>query len=694
MSKRRTAVALGVGLVVLGLAAGVYTQLDLDEDGLDAIAEWRTGTSAWSPDTDADGLPDGFEQERGIDPRLQDTDLDDLPDRSELLEGTNPRVPDSDADGLDDGRERSLETNPRSSDTDRDEVADGVEQRIGTNPTAWDTDDDGVDDGTELLRGASPWIRDTDTDGLDDLTEARAGPADCDGDGIDRIAEGDDDADDLLDAGEQPDWVCDADVDGDGILDGREGARACVPAPDCDADGLEDPDELDTAFDRLDPDTYDTGLLDGVTYVFQEAGQPPSTDDDQDGIPDAWERSEGLLEWEHFDPEPGRRDLLVEFVRVEDPDSSRFGPGSMEASYERVARFFETSGDVSMSWIETTVGLEEVRRPPLIPSAEASYYRHVLRRAEASANPYVTTVVLNPQHDQSQVTHQGVAPIRSMLAAVDYGAHTTVTFRADGNTLTMSPIVESLIVAERSDLIGGRGITGGGRLSDGDMYLETASSQITWTPFWFARPPTQRFDDGRTLAYERASLVLDEAELADTIAHELGHTLGLCHTNLASCQANLSIEDRVPVGASTMDERRSSPDLAFLDSEWAHLRDYLTCPPHRPIGLIAEGANRSARIDAKYAITLENVLNVNTRECQDLSPIPGNLQPTRDPNTYRAPYDFERGDLDEPATLYHAPPEDQVPPTPTGGAGSTLLYAAASIVLSVAASTSVALVRS
>lgn len=516
-----------------------------------------------------------------------------------------------------------------------------------------------------------------------------ANASDCDMDGYAAIADADDDGDELRDADEDPAWRCRPDADGDGIRDGEERARVCVQLTDCDVDGLPDADEEATAFDRLNPDTYDVGLLDGVTHAFQQAGQNASRDADGDGIPDHWEASDGLISWRSFDPEPGRKDLLVEFVRVEGPDSARYGPGSMQPAYQQVASFFAEQGNVTVDWTQTRVRLDEERRPPLIPSSLDGYYGEVLRRAGASANPYVTTVVMNPQHDQSNVQHQGVAPIRGMLAAVDYGAHTQARFTHPNGTITISPYVESLVAADRLDRLERSGITGGGVTQDGRMQLAGEGWRLTWGPLWFAQPPVHRFDDGRERAYERGSVEVDQRELADTIAHELGHTLGLCHTNLPDCQAHLSLADRDEAGVSTMDPRRSGPELAFLDSEWTRLRGYLACPPQRSIAMLADGADSEALIDAKYEITVDNVLDVGSRECQERDPIEPDLDPEPDPRHWEPNYTVTGGAIEDEPTTYtadiHASPD-----TSPGGAGLTLAYAAGSLVASLAAAAGVA----
>lgn len=684
-------VGVGVSLAVLLISAGVWSQVDLDGDGLDGAEELSLGTDPLRADTDGDRLPDGFEQARGLDPFHPDTDRDTLDDRPELHEGTDPRHEDTDRDGLNDRLELALNTSAVVSDTDGDRLPDGLESDLGTDPTRADSEGDGVDDSVELLVGAGPWIHDTDQDGLSDRAEVDAGARDCNGDGVTEVAQTDDDADHRPDADEPPEHRCTADVDGDGILDGEERNVACIERPDCDEDGLGDGTEEGTEFDRLDPDTFDVGLLDGVSWAFKQRGQPPSQDADADGIPDAWERTTGLIDWGPFDPQPGRRDLLVEFVRVEGPDSSRLGPGPLTPAYEDVEAFFEREGGITLGWTSSRVLLEEEVRPPLIPSNRASYYRDVLARADHAANPYVTTVVMNPQHNMSEIAHLGVAPIRGMLAAVDYGAHSKVEFRVGNQTFTLSPMLESLVVAGRDDILSRSGFTDSGRTERGDLFVETPDWRMTWGPFWFSHSPTFTFEDGSTVRAARGSASVDHQELADTIAHELGHTLGLCHTDLPSCQANLSQADREQSGVSTMDQRRRGPTLAFLASEWGQVRTYLTCPPQRPIALLAEGANRSAVIEAKYEITLENVLDVRTRDCEDRRPLPSTLGPDRSPVTVPAYATLTPADLTETPEVYRAPPEDRPPAPASRSAVASVAYGLVSLGISAAVGGSVAL---
>lgn len=674
--------ALGIGSLLI--AGGLWTQLDLDADGLRSHEELDHGTDPFRADTDGDRLADGWELARSLDPRSTDTDMDTLTDLAELLDGTDPRSQDTDEDGITDPAEPGHRTHPRVADTDGDGLLDGRELAVGTPPTDGDADADSVGDGRELVAGSDPHAADTDLDAIPDPQEL-ADPRDCDGDGFAAVADDDDDADDRTDGQEPTEHRCQPDVDGDGLLDGHEANEACIERPDCDADALGDGTELGTEFDRLDPDTFDVGLPDGVSWTFQQHGQPPSRDDDADGIPDRWERTAGLIRWGPFDPEPGARDLLIEFVRVEGPDSGPLGPGPLTPAYEDVERFLETEGGLSVDWVQTGVRLDQERRPPLIPSSASAYYREILAGSDHAANPYVTTVVMNPQHDMTEIAHLGVAPIRGMLAAVDYGAHANVHFRVGDQRFRVSPMLESLVVGDRQDLLRNRGFTESGRTAEGELFVRTPDWTMTWRPFWFATPPTFRFDDGSTVQATRTGVIVEEAELADTIAHELGHTLGLCHTNLPTCQRNLSTEDQGKVGVSTMDERRGGPTLAFLPSEWETVRGYLSCPPVRPITLIAQGANRSAVLDAKYRVTLENVLKVNVRECEDREPIPAVFDPASSSFRYESPVQLAEDELVANATVYRAPEADTLYTTASRETRSSLAYAVGSALVTAAA---------
>lgn len=647
---------LTAGALVVA-SAGVWALVDLDGDGLASHAELRGGTDPLLADTDRDSLPDGWEREHGLSPLRSDTDGDTLQDALELLLTTDPREADTDGDGLDDADERERGTDPTRLDTDRDGLADRDEVRAGTDALVPDSDADGLGDGEELQRGTDPLAADSDGDDLDDGDEVARGTdplqEDSDGDGLDDAREvslgsdptsSDSDGDGLPDGAEialgadprSPD------SDGDGVRDGDEANPACVVAPDCDADGLEDGLEASAGFDPLDGDSFDVSLSDGVVYAFQRSGQPPSSDDDGDGIPDAWESSSGLVDWGPFTPSPGPRDLLVEFVHVTGPNSARYPQVNLTESYEATEGFFESGGGLAFQWVETAVRLENERRPPLVPSSEAAYYEEVLSRARYTDNPYVTTVVMNPQHDQRDLAHVGLAPIRGMLAAVDYGSYTTFRFLANESVIRLSPQAESMIEADRQDIIRGWGYEAGGVAPNGQYALLGGSYVLLWTPFWFLTSPTMVTDQGNTLAFRFGGVEVDQVGLTHTIVHELGHTLGLCHVELDACQATLSLDERAQLSSSTMSTASDRSTLWFFGSEWARVGEFLGCPPDETLARLAKGANRSQVILGKYRVSLENITDVGARKCGTFATYERTLEPELEPSRFElAPADTE-----------------------------------------------------
>ncbi|MGB1586503.1 MAG: hypothetical protein ACPHID_05600, partial [Thermoplasmatota archaeon] len=278
-------------------------------------------------------------------------------------------------------------------DFDGDDLVLVQEWHAGTDPLDADTDGDRILDGPERSRGLDPTQRDTDQDGLTDGDE--------------------------LDLRSDP---LAADTDEDGVLDGREGAIVCIQRTDCDGDGIPDGAEAPT-FDPLDTDTYDVGLSDAVVAAFEAAGQPAGPDADEDGIPDAWESQPGLITWGPFAPVAGQRDLLVEYIKVVGPSSGRFDL-DFDPAYEAVAQMF-LDGGIQLQWIETVATTTREVRPGFLEGEDLGYYRAALDRGEASGNPFVTTIVLNPQQTQEDLAGEvlGAAFLRSMIATVDYGAH-------------------------------------------------------------------------------------------------------------------------------------------------------------------------------------------------------------------------------------------------------------------------------
>ncbi len=558
-------------VLVMSLGAGLA--LDHDRDGASLWTELGAGTSPWRGDTDGDGLPDGYELNAG------------LP--------------------------------ARRADADRDGLLDGAEVAARSNPLASDSDGDGIPDGEEAAR-------------------------DCDGDGLFAVASSDDDADGRPDAAE-PGRDCNADVDGDGVLDGREGNEVCIVSADCDRDGLTDGVEAELAYDPLDPDTFDTGLTDAVAYAFQRGGQDPGADADRDGIPDPWESEDGLIAWGGLQPEAGRRDLLVEYLRVVGPGSEKYPGLNFDEVYRNVARMFADEAGITMSWVETIVRLDMDERPDILTPETLPYYDLVLDGAVHTDNPFVTTVVLNPQQQQQHAGDVlGAAFLRSMIATIDYGAHTNLIFtNPDLGELRVSPVFESHVATGNAAKIRALGFESSGAngnrvwLRDADGDVLGAPGKVEWRPEWFFEPPTLTFDEFGTYEFLRDRAWTDEPELASTIAHEVGHTLGLCHAHESECFGAYSPSDREARHSSTMSYGAPVGTLHFLASEWDQVAAYLRCPPQQTVQLVADGGDEDALRRAKYQTSF--VEAGSQRACGDLAPMPRQFEPV-DATTYRSTF--------------------------------------------------------
>ena len=143
---------------------------------------------------------------------------------------------DSDGDGRSDDYERRIGTNPFGADPDLDGdgIPDAVEIRMHTDPASPDSDGDGTNDGNEdhdgdgvgnfpeLEAGTDPFDSDSDDDELNDQEDLRPLNPDVDGDGII------DGRDDFIDqdgdgiADEDDDDPTNADIDADGVIDGQD----------------------------------------------------------------------------------------------------------------------------------------------------------------------------------------------------------------------------------------------------------------------------------------------------------------------------------------------------------------------------------------------------------------------------------------------------------------------------------------
>lgn len=568
-------------LVLLSLGAGLA--IDHDRDGASGWQELRAGTGLVRGDTDGDGLPDGYERDSGL----------------------PPLEPDADDDGLPDGEEVDLRSDPHSGDTDGDGIPDALEP-----------------------------------------------PMDCDGDGVPAVASSDDDGDGRPDGLEPVGHRCDPDVDGDGVPDGDEAREDCVTAPDCDLDGLDDGLERELGYDPLDPDTFRTGLPDATAYAFERGGQAPGADADGDGIPDPWEEGGGLIDWDGLEPAAGRRDLLVEYLRVVGPDTERYLHLDLSPSYEAVAQLFEREGGITVTWTETVVTLPEEARPDILTPDSVGHYLAVLDGGRHTDNPFVTSVVLNPQQQQQHAGHVlGAAFLRSMIATADYGAHTDLHFRnKDLGPLTISPVVESHIVTNDEAKVHALGFDRGGLRNDGSIFLRDddgqvfgAPSTLTWTPDWFARTLVLHTDDFGPFPFSRTGGQVRTGELAATVLHELGHTLGLCHAHDASCYAAFSAEDRQARHQSTMSYGSGADALHLLPSEWTGVRDYLRCPPQETVQRVADGAPADALREAKYQTSFTGPSD--QRVCGDLVAL--------EPEFATAEPTLHRSDLPQPEPVRH-----------------------------------------
>ncbi len=274
-------VAAGLAIVLSPSSALAGGDVDSDGDGLTDDEEWALGTDPLMEDTDADGLTDWEEYDAGWDPLDDDMDDDTIIDGDEVNWGTDPESADTDGDGLDDPTELAGPTDPADPDSDDDQLTDGEEAALGTDPMDSDTDDDGWSDWEEWDAGLDPTDPDMDGDGLEDGLE--------------------------MDEGFDPQ---DDDTDDDGLYDDEEWLTyGTDPAdPDSDDDGANDREEVDYGSDPLDPDSDDDGLPDGEELNWNQAMSGGdgticalTPDCDGDGILDP---DEGL-----FTTDPGCRGL-------------------------------------------------------------------------------------------------------------------------------------------------------------------------------------------------------------------------------------------------------------------------------------------------------------------------------------------------------------------------------------------------
>ena len=299
---------------------------DTDTDGCDDCALTGANGSGGSTsndgtDNDSDGLCNTGDTDDDND---SDSDSDGLPDSDENASTlTDPRDPDSDDDGVLDGAEVGFAidgvaiigatlTDPLDPDSDDDGLCDGDADLVGVCVAGEDDDVDGlIDDSADpALDESDPTdpcdpddtvaTCDSDNDGmangLDNCPAAEnSGQGDGDGDGAGDACDDDDDSDGEPDATDADDIsVCtptaneaECDLDGDGLLNGRE---------DSDGDGVVDEDETDPS----DADTDDDGIDDGIEFNASDPQDPCDPDAgadvcdaDRDGLTNREEQEAG-----------------------------------------------------------------------------------------------------------------------------------------------------------------------------------------------------------------------------------------------------------------------------------------------------------------------------------------------------------------------------------------------------------------
>jgi hypothetical protein len=112
--------------------------LDADGDGLTNLQEYTASTNPKQADSDSDGLDDATEVNISLtNPNVADTDGDGLTDGQEVnTTHSDPKLVDTDSDGLSDGDEVNLHgTDPTLADTDNDGYSDAVEVAQGSDPS-------------------------------------------------------------------------------------------------------------------------------------------------------------------------------------------------------------------------------------------------------------------------------------------------------------------------------------------------------------------------------------------------------------------------------------------------------------------------------------------------------------------------------------------------------------------------------
>ncbi len=262
--------------------------------GATAVETHGDGTILECLDTDGDGIPDS------IDP---DDDNDGVPDASDAFPLDPTEAMDTDRDGV---------GNNADPDDDNDGLTDQQEAAIHTNPLKWDSDGDKISDAVEV--GGQPGT-----------------PLDTDGDGIIDALDTDSDNDGLSDDVE--------DANDNGIWD--EGTETDRCSPDTDRDGYTDSDELTN--NQSDPVNADSTPPDNDGDKVSDLND---YDDDNDGMPDAWEaRFQGLdpfVDDADQDTDHDGQPNYAEYLATTDPADAE----SVFAATELVLE----GGECSLTW--------------------------------------------------------------------------------------------------------------------------------------------------------------------------------------------------------------------------------------------------------------------------------------------------------------------------------------------------------
>ncbi|WP_428819053.1 hypothetical protein [Microbulbifer sp. MCCC 1A16149] len=264
---------------------------DTDFDGVPDSEDFAPLDSAYRFDTDEDGLPEAYENRYPFlndayrEDAARDMDGDGLTNLQEFAAGTNPEDPDSDGDGTLDGEDPAPTNATYSRDQDKDGLPDEWEQANGLyDGDPWDAgfdfDSDGLSNLQEYQRGTDPHEMDSDRDGVSD--------------GEDRYP---------------LNFRYRYDRDRDGMpemWEVEQGFRDYDPhdgGEDADYDGLRNYLEFALGTDPHNEDSDLDGVFDGEDFWPLDPSK--AMDQDGDGIPDAWEITRGLSE---FDPSDAAMD--------------------------------------------------------------------------------------------------------------------------------------------------------------------------------------------------------------------------------------------------------------------------------------------------------------------------------------------------------------------------------------------------